>query len=138
MCVSGAGLKQCKCMVQCPDLPIPGCARVCSWGNGLCVILNEVANWRIVEAEDMLTLCGKITGSLSFRNGSLTKLRKTNSPPCLFGVSRFRRGFCTLTAWLRLTPGVNTRTELGWPNSFCRGSGITTERYQFIFAGVWN
>lgn len=62
-------------MVQCPGFPILVCAVVCSWGNGLYVILNDVANWRIVEAQDMFNLCGKIMGSLNFRNGNLTKLR---------------------------------------------------------------
>lgn len=38
-------------------LPITVCAFVCSWGNGLCVILNDVANWRSVEAQDILKLC---------------------------------------------------------------------------------
>lgn len=132
------GLKQWECTVQCPGFPIPVCALVCLLGNGLYVILNDVANWRIVEAQDMLNLCGKITGSLNFRNGSLTKLRNTNSPLCLFGASCFRKHVCILTAWLRLAPGVDTWTELGWPTSLCCGFGIATERYQSIFAGVWN
>lgn len=127
------GLKQRECIVQCPGLSIPVCAWVCSWGNGLCAILNEVANWWIVEAQDMLNLCGKITGSLNF-----TKLRNTNSPLCLFGASCFRKHFCILPAWPKLTLGVDTWTELGWSTSLCCGFGIATERHQSIFAGVWN
>lgn len=132
------GLKQWECMVQCAGLPIPVCAFVCLWGNGLCVILNDVANWRTVEGQDMPNLCGKIMGSLDFRNGSLTKLSNTQKLIllCLFGASCFRKHFYILTAWSRLTPGVGTWTELGWPISLCWRFGIATERYQLIFAGV--
>lgn len=48
-----------ECMVQCAG-PLHYSVCICLlMGNGLCVILNDVANWRIVEAQDILNLCGK-------------------------------------------------------------------------------
>lgn len=48
-----------ECMVQCAG-PLHYSVCICLlMGNGLCVILNDVANWRIAEAQDILNLCGK-------------------------------------------------------------------------------
>ena len=38
-------------------LPVTECAFACLGGNGLCVILNDVANWRIVGVRDFPNLC---------------------------------------------------------------------------------
>lgn len=46
-----------ECMIQCPDSAHYSTFFVCFWGNGLCVILNDVANWRMVEEQGIPNLC---------------------------------------------------------------------------------
>ena len=58
ICVSGSRLQQWENLgFSVQILPITDHAFVCLWDNGLCAILNDMANWRIVETQGFSSLC---------------------------------------------------------------------------------